>query len=364
MLSLISFIIVLSILVIVHEFGHFIVAKKMGVRVEKFSIGFGPEIIGVTKGDTRYSISIIPLGGYVKLAGETTLEGAKGEKWEYLSRTVWERMKIIFAGPLLNYILAFLIFSFVFMAGSPALTSRIGKVMPGYPAESAGLKADDKILNINGKDVIYWEDVTKIVHTSKNMEMKLLVERDGKHATFLVTPKSQDTKTIFGSKKNISIIGIAPSDEVVYVKYGFFKAIYMGAERLWTLTYITCRALWASITGAIPIKESMTGPIGIFIITGQAAKLGLVYLLQLMGVLSASLAIFNLLPVPVLDGGHILFLGIEKIRRKPVSIKMQENITQVGMALLIVLMLFVFYNDFMRFGPTFMTEKITQIFKK
>ena len=360
MLSLVSFIIVLSILVIVHEFGHFIVAKKIGVRVEKFSIGFGPEIIGVTKGDTRYSISIIPLGGYIKLSGETTLEGAKGAKWEYLSRTVWERMRIIFAGPLLNYILAFLIFSFVFMSGSPALTSRIGKVMPGYPAESAGLKSDDKILNINGKDVIYWEDVTKIVHTSKNIEMKLLVERDGKHTTFLVMPKSQDTKTIFGSKKNISIIGIAPSDEVIYVKYGFFKAIYMGAERLWMLTYITCRALWASITGAIPVKESMTGPIGIFYITGQAAKLGMVYLLQLMGVLSASLAIFNLLPVPVLDGGHILFLTIEKIRKRPVSIKMQESITQVGMSLLIVLMLFVFYNDFVRFE---IFEKIVHLWK-
>jgi len=361
MLSLVSFIVVLSVLVIVHEFGHFIVAKKMGVRVEKFSIGFGPEIAGITKGETRYSISIVPLGGYVKLAGETSLEGAKGERWEYLSRTVGEKMRIIFAGPLLNYILAFLIFSFVFMAGSPTLTSKIGKIMPGYPAESAGLKIGDKILNINGKDVVYWEDVTNIVHTNKNTEMKLLLERDGRQITLLVTPKPQDIKTIFGSKKNISIMGITPSDEIVYVKYGFLKSIYMGAEKLWMLTYITCRALWASVTGAIPVKESMTGPIGIFYITGQAAKLGIIYLLQLMGILSASLAIFNLLPVPVLDGGHILFLAIEKIRRKPVSIKTQENVTQVGMSLLIVLMLFVFYNDFMRFG---IFEKIAHIFKK
>jgi len=361
MLSLVSFIIVLSILVIVHEFGHFIVAKKMGVRVEKFSIGFGPEIMGITKAETRYSISLIPLGGYVKLAGETSVEGVKGEKWEYLSRTVGERVRIIFAGPLLNYILAFLIFSFVFMAGSPTLTAKIGKVMPGYPAKSAGLKTGDRILNINGKDVVYWEDVTKIIHTNKNPEMKLLVERNGEQVSIIAMPKSQDMKTIFGSRKNISIIGIAPSDEVVYVKYGFLKSIYMGAEKLWMLTYITCRALWASITGAIPVKESMTGPIGIFYITGQAAKLGLVYLLQLMGVLSASLAIFNLLPVPVLDGGHILFLMIEKIRKKPVSIKMQENVTQIGMGLLIVLMVFVFYNDFMRFG---IFEKVAHLWKK
>jgi len=361
MLSLVSFIVVLSILVVVHEFGHFIVAKKMGVRVEKFSIGFGPEIFGVTREETRYSVSIIPLGGYVKLSGETGAEGLKGEKWEYLSRTVGERMRIIFAGPLLNYILAFVIFSFVFMAGSPTLTSAIGKVMPGYPAESSGLKTGDKILNINGKDVIYWEDVTKIVHTSKNQEMNLVVERLGQKISIVVMPKSQEMDTVFGSRKKISIIGIVPSGDVVFVKYGFFKSIYMGAEKLWSLTYITCRALWASVTGAIPIKESMTGPIGIFYITGQAAKLGLVYLLQLMGVLSASLAIFNLLPVPVLDGGHILFLAIEKIRRKPVSIKIQENITQVGMSLLIILMLFVFYNDFMRFG---VFEKIAHLWKR
>ncbi|OIO34393.1 MAG: RIP metalloprotease RseP [Candidatus Omnitrophica bacterium CG1_02_40_15] len=361
MVSLISFIIVLSILVIVHEFGHFIVAKRMGVRVEKFSIGFGPEITGITKAETRYSISLMPLGGYVKLAGEAAQEGARPEKWEYSSRPVGERIKIIFAGPLLNYILAFLIFSFVFMAGSPTLTTKIGKVMPGYPAESAGLKTGDRILSINGKDMAYWEDVANIIHTNKNPEMKLLVERNGEQVPLIAMPKSQDMKTIFGVRKSISIIGIAPSDEVVYVKYGFLKSIYMGAEKLWTLTYITCRALWASITGAIPLKESMTGPIGIFYITGQAAKLGLVYLLQLMAVLSASLAIFNLLPVPVLDGGHILFLIIEKIRKKPVSIKMQEDVTQVGMGLLIVLMAFVFYNDFMRFG---IFEKVAHLWKK
>ena len=361
MLSLISFIIVLSILVIVHEFGHFIVAKKMGVAVEKFSIGFGPEIAGVTKAGTRYSISLIPLGGYVKLSGETGAEGVKGEKWEYLSRTVGERVKIIFAGPLLNYILAFLIFSFVFMVGNPTLTAKIGKVMPGYPAEAAGLKAGDKIISINNKDVIYWEDVTNIVRPGKNQEMRLLVNRDGGQVSILVMPKYQEMSTMFGSKKSVSIIGIAPSDEVVYVKYGFMKSLYLGVEKLWTLTYITCRALWASITGAVPIKESMTGPIGIFYITGQAAKLGFIYLLQLMGVLSASLAIFNLLPIPVLDGGHILFLMIEKIRRKPVSFKMQENVTQIGMSLLIVLMLFVFYNDFIRFG---IFEKITHLWHK
>lgn len=361
MLSLFSFIIVLSILVIVHEFGHFIVAKRTGVRVEKFSVGFGPEIFGFNRGGTRYLISIIPLGGYVKLAGETQEDQIKGEKWEYLSRSVGERSKIIFAGPVLNYILAFFIFSVVFMMGNPSLTSKIGKLMAGYPAETAGIKAEDKILKINGKDVLYWDDVTKIIHTNKRNELNVTIQRGSSVMDIVVRPQSKQVNTIFGSKKNVSVIGIVPSEEVVYVKCGFFEAFYKGAEKLITLTYITYRALWASITGAIPFKESVTGPIGIFYITGQAAKLGLVYLLQLMGVLSASLAIFNLLPLPVLDGGHILFLIIEKLRGRPLSLKAQDNITKVGLSLLVCLMLFVFYNDFIRFG---IFEKIGRIFCK
>lgn len=361
MLSTFSFIIVLSVLVIVHEFGHFIVAKRTGVRVEKFSIGFGPEIFGITRGGTRYLISAIPLGGYVKLAGETEADEIKGKKWEYLSRSVGERARIIFAGPLLNYILAFFIFSFVFIIGYPALTSTIGKILPDYPAGAAGIKAGDKILEINGLIVNYWEDVTRIVHTNKEPQIKLLVERNGELINITVLPKSQEVKTIFGSKKRVGLIGIMPIDEIVYVRYGIIKSFYMGCKKLFILTYITYRALWAILTGAVPFKDSITGPVGIFYITGQAAKLGFVYLLQLLGVLSAALAIFNLLPVPVLDGGHLLFLAIEKVRRRPLSYKVQENVTQAGLIFLICLMVFVFYNDFMRYG---IFEKLINIFQK
>ncbi|MBU3912239.1 MAG: RIP metalloprotease RseP [Candidatus Omnitrophica bacterium] len=361
MLSAISFILVLSVLVIVHEFGHFIIAKRIGVRVEKFSIGFGPELLGITRGGTRYLISAVPLGGYVKLAGETTEEQTKGEKWEYMSRSVGERSRIIFAGPLLNYILAFLIFSFVFAIGYPAMTTKVGNVLPGYPGQAAGLKEGDKILKINGKDVNYWEEVTAMVHTNKSPELELLVDRDGSLIDLLVRPKSEEVKTVFGSKKKVGLIGIMPTEDIMYVKYGPLKSIYMGSRKLLTLTYVTYRALWASLTGAISFKESVTGPIGIFYITGQAARLGFVYLLHLMGILSASLAIFNLLPIPVLDGGHILFLAIEKIKRKPLSYKLQENITQAGLIILICLMAFVFYNDFMRFG---VFGKIASLFQK
>jgi regulator of sigma E protease len=360
-LSVISFVAVLSVLVIVHEFGHFIIAKRIGVRVEKFSIGFGPEIFGITKGDTRYIISLIPLGGYVKMTGETSEENIKGEKWEYLSRSAGERARIIFAGPLLNYVLAFLIFSFVFMIGYPTFTTKIGNLLPEYPGQIAGLKEGDRILKINGNDVRYWDEVTAMVHTNKDPDIELLIDRDGERIGLTVKTKSEDIKTVFGSKVKVGLMGIMPAMDVTYVKYNLPRAAYEGSRKLFTLTYITYRALWASLTGAVPFKESVTGPIGIFYITGQAARLGFVYLLHLMGVLSASLAIFNLLPVPVLDGGHILFLVIEKIRRKPLSRKLQENMTQAGLMLLICLMLFVFYNDFMRFG---VLAKITALFQK
>lgn len=361
MIAFISFIAVLSILVIVHEFGHFIVAKKMGVRVEKFSIGFGPEIFGITRNETRYAVSLVPLGGYVKLSGETSAEEIKGEKWEYLSRSVGERARIIFAGPVLNYMLAFFIFAFVFMVGNPTMTSKVGKLIPGYPAERSGIKPGDKIVKINNKAVEYWEDVTKIIYSNKAPEIELVIERNNVLIHTRVGTQAQEFKTMFGSKKKASIIGIAPSDEIVYVRYGIIQSFYMAGEKLLTLSYITYRALWASLIGTIPFKESITGPVGIFYITGQAAKLGIMYLLQLMAVLSASLAIFNVLPVPVLDGGHLLFLGIEKVCRKPLSHRVQENITQVGLYLLIFLMVFVFYNDFMRFG---IFEKIAQLWHR
>lgn len=350
MLSLLSFIFVLSVLVVAHEFGHFIIARRIGVKVEKFSIGFGPELAGFNKNGTRYILSLIPLGGYVKLAGETLEDRLTGEAWEFLSRGIGERVKIILAGPILNYILAFFIFYLVFLVGNPTLTSEVGRVLPGYPAEASGVKEGDRILSIDSKEVRYWEEVTKIVHNAKDRPLGLILDRKGDRISILVTPKSEELKTLFGSKRSVGLIGIAPSQNIVKVRYNAFIAFYMAGTKLINLTYITYRAIFLTISGAISFKDSLTGPIGIFYITGEAAKLGIVYLLQLMAILSASLAIFNLLPFPVLDGGHLFFLGIEKLRGKPLHPKLQENITQVGILFLILLMVFVFYNDFLRFG--------------
>ena len=361
MLSLIYFLIVLGALVIVHEFGHFIVAKKVGVRVEKFSIGFGPKICSVKKGDTEYLVSAIPLGGYIKMSGDEPGEALTGQKWEFLSRSVFDRFKIIVAGPVLNYILAFMIFSVIFMFGSPTMTTEVGSLLKDYPAEAQGIKAGDKILSVDGKSVRYWEDMTEIMHRHVEGPMVLSIKRGSQVLEMKIAPTIRKMKDIFGKETTIALIGIGPSQSIEKVKYGFFASIGMGFNKLIQLTALTYKALWSILIGRMSLKESMTGPIGIFMITTQAAKMGLIYLINLMGILSASLAIFNILPFPVLDGGHILFLAIEKARGKPLSLKAQEAVMNVGISLLILFTVFVFYSDIMKFG---IADKAMKLFKR
>ena len=349
-MSLIYFLIVLSVLVLIHEFGHFIVAKRIGVRVEKFSFGFGPKLFSIKKGETEYMISAIPLGGYIKMAGDEPGETLKGDKGEFLSRKISERFNIIFAGPLLNYILAFLIFSVIFMFGSPTLTTEVGSLLSDYPAAKSGLLVGDKVTQVDGKDVKYWENMTVLIHNHLEGPIRLKIERKDKVTELEIRPVIREVKDIFGKTERIALLGIAPSQKIENVRYGFFRSFGMGFKKLIDLTAITYKALWSIVTGRLSFKESMTGPIGIFIITGKAAQMGLIYLVHLMGLLSASLAIFNLLPLPVLDGGHIMFLLIEKLRGKPLSLKNQEAISNVGVVFLIMLTVCIFYNDIMKFG--------------
>lgn len=355
---LLIFLIVLSILILVHEFGHFIVARKLGIKVERFSLGFGPKIFSIKGKETEYCVSLLPLGGYIKMAGESPDEKLSGKPHEFLSRKPGERFWVLFAGPFLNYVLAFLIFCFVFMMGSPTLTSKVGEVLKDYPAYDAGIKKGDRIVAIDGKDVKYWEDITQIIH--KKLEGDIILTIEGRHRRFGVTikPEVKITKNILGQEIKIAMIGIAPSDEIISVKYPPFKAIALGGKKLWSFTSLTYKAIYRMLTGGLAVRESLTGPVGIFFITREATKLGFVYLLQIMALISASLAIFNFLPIPVLDGGHVIFLAIEKIRGKPLSPKVQERIVQIFVYLLIALAIFIIYNDLVRFG---VFQKITGI---
>jgi len=350
--SLGIFVIVLGVLVIIHEFGHFIAAKKNGIKVEKFSFGFGPRLFGIKRGDTDYCVSAIIWGGYVKLAGDDP-SCAKGDSTEFLSKTVGQRFTVVFFGPLFNYVLAFLLFWLIFFVGSPTLTNKIGVIMDKYPAKAVGIQEGDRILSVDDKDTQYWEGLTEIIHNADEDDLVLTVERETSSGVKVfdvrVSPKRREITDIFGKKRTISLIGIMPSDETVNLRYGFFESFYKSGETLYKLTTITGKAIMFMVSGKMSVKESVAGPIGIFIITSKAAKLGFMYLLQMMAILSASLAIFNLLPIPVLDGGHILFLFIEKLRGKPVSIKFQEFTMQAGLALLLMFMLFILYNDFIKF---------------
>lgn len=348
-------------LVIVHEFGHFIAAKRTGVRVEKFSIGFGPKLFSIRKGDTEYLISAIPLGGYVKMAGDDPAGHLTGRKYEFLSRSIIERFNIIFAGPLLNYLLAFLIFSVIFMFGSPTLTTEVGSLLKDYPAEKAGIVIGDKVMKVDGKDVKYWEDMTALIHNHFEGPIRLTIERKGVTQEVVIQPVIREMKDIFGKNTKIALLGVAPSQRIENVRYGFFDSFRMGFNKLMNLTALTYKAIWSIVTGRLSVKESMTGPIGIYVITGKAAQMGLIYLVHLMAMLSASLAIFNLLPLPVLDGGHILFLIVEKLRGKPLSIRAQEAISNIGVGLLILLTVFIFYNDIMKFD---VFGGISKLFKR
>ena len=352
MLSIISFLFVLSVLVIIHEFGHFIAAKAQGVAVERFSFGFGPRLFGIKRGDTEYLVSLILLGGYVKMAGDEP-SSATGGPSEFLSKSVRQRFVIVVLGPLLNYLLGFLLFWFIFAAGAPTLTNTIGPLMAGYPAQAAGIRTGDRIVSVDGKPTPYWEGLTDAIHNKREGDLTLAVERKDPSGVrtieLTVTPTRREFTDPFGTRRVISLIGIAPSDEVASIRYGFFQSFIKAAGQIYKLTEITAKSLLFLAAGKMSFKESVTGPIGIFIITSKAAQMGIMYLLQMMAVLSASLAIFNLLPLPVLDGGHILFLVIEKLRGRPLSVRFQERVTQAGLALLIALTALVFYSDIIKF---------------
>jgi len=342
-------ILTLSILILVHEWGHFVVARWCGVRVERFSIGFGPVIFKRRAGETEYVLSLLPLGGYVKMAGEQTGERT-GARWEYGTQSVGRRAGIVFAGPCVNYVTGTLLFILIFGLGFPALTPVVGQVLEGYPAAVAGLRPGDRILAVDDRPVDAWDAVTdRVRRQTSGAAVQLRIRRQGQEQIVTVQPKIRTGRTLWGHPVAVAVIGLTPSGEAHLVRYPWPRAIREGIARAWWLTVMTYQSLGQLVTGALSVKESLTGPIGIFYLTSSAAALGWRYVAQLFAVLSVSLAIFNLLPIPVLDGGHILFLGIERLRRRPVSVRAQEVMTQAGMGVLLGVLVLVTYNDVVKF---------------
>lgn len=343
-------IIAFGVLIFVHELAHFLIAKRLGVKVDVFSLGFGPKLISFKKKDTEYRLSLIPLGGYVKMAGEDIKEERKGTPDEFLSQPPLNRAKIVFAGPVGNYIFGFLLFCILFTVGLPSTGTKVGKLLDGYPAQKVGIKPGDRIIEVNDRKVSDWEGLTRAIHPHPDEVIKIKVKRDSNILEFDVETEGKELIDLLGRKRRVGLIGITPDPEdVVVLKYPLSQAVIKAAEKVYFITRTTILALFNLFTRKLSLKESVSGPIGIFYITREALSLGFSYFLTLLAVISVSLAIFNLLPIPVLDGGHLLFIALEVIRRKPLSPKLQENLTQIGMIFLLLLVLLVSFYDLVRF---------------
>lgn len=355
--TILSTIIVLGILVFIHELGHFLLAKRLGVGVLTFSLGFGPKLIGRKIGETQYQISTVPLGGYVKLVGENPEEEVKEEDRHrsFSAQPIWKRALIIGAGPFFNFLLAVFVFSAINLStgipSMPMIPPQIHEVSSGLPADEAGLKNGDLILSIDGKDISKWEELRETIYNSKGKELALKVKRDGEVLEIKVTPKPFMQKTPFGEEIQTFIIGIKPPYvEETRQKVGPLMAFGSGVVQTWEGIKFTVLGIVKLIQRVIPAK-TIGGPILIAQMAGEFAKKGLLSFALFMAVISINLGVINLFPVPILDGGHFLFLGLEAILRRPISIRKMEVAQQVGLILIIFLMLFAIYNDLGRLFP-------------
>lgn len=349
MISWVISILVLGLLVLLHEFGHFVVARWFGVRVERFSVGFGPVLWRWKPGETEYAVSLLPLGGYVKLAGEHQTERQHAPD-EFLSKPTGARAAIIFAGPLVNALISVVALWTVLVVGYPELLPKVGRLLDDMPAKAAGLQLGDRVTAINGKPIRTWEELTQTVYRSPEIPLALQIDRNGAPVEITISPKAKDIRDPFGRHKSVGLIGVAPNGEFETYRLGPLEASRMTMTKQAEWLSQIALSLWSMVTGRMSMRESLTGPIGIMVLTSEAARMGFGPLLYLMSIFSLSLAVFNLFPIPVLDGGHLLFLALERLRGRPVSLRVQERSAQVSMALLLFLVMIVCANDLQRLG--------------
>ena len=350
MTTLAAFIFVLGILIFLHQLGHFLVAKRSGIRVERFSLGFPPKMIGKKIGDTEYCLSWIPLGGYVKMAGEdpeaTELEG---KPYEFMSKPVGIRAMVIAAGPIMNLVLAVLIiWGILFFRGKHEIhddTNQVGLVAAGEPADKAGIRPGDHIVAVNGIEVNTFWEMAEIIYQHVEEEVEVKWRHDGQEFTARMITFRDRVLDENGEIVEVGKIGVGPS--YTTIKVGFFRALLHAVDTVWFILVESIKFIIGLITGAASAKL-LGGPLFIAQTAGQTAKSGFVNLLSFMALLSVNLSLINLLPIPVLDGGHLLFLGIEKVKGTPLSLKQRATMQQIGLAFLILLIIFVTYNDFLR----------------
>ncbi len=347
--AVVSALIGLGILIIIHELGHFLLAKKTGVGVLTFSIGFGPRLLGRKVGETEYLVSAFPLGGYVKMVGEDPEEEVTAGDLQrsFSHQGIAKRVAIVAAGPLFNLLLAVVIFVWIFMAyGVPVLTTRVGGVEPKLPAARAGIQKGDRIVGVDGKEVKKWEELSSRIKESEGKALKFRLQRDSQEIELTVQPIWREGRNIFGERQENWAIGIA--SEVAIEKSNPGLAVGQAFYKTGEYSVLTLVALFKMIKGEVSPKN-LGGPLLIAQMASQQAREGLGSFFFFVAILSVNLGVLNLLPIPVLDGGHLFFFFLEWILGHPIKLKHRERAQQVGVFVLILIMIYAFYNDIARF---------------
>lgn len=352
-ITIIVFILVLGLLVFVHEFGHFVMAKKHGVKIEEFGFGFPPRIFGIQKGETMYSINLIPLGGFVKAYGE---DGAdKNNSQSFAAKKVWQRVTILVAGIAMNFLLAIVLLGFAHMIGLPAVATnedinsgktnvQITDVSQDSPAQKGGIQIGDIVKRVNGQEIQEVESFQNLVKGNLGKDINVVVLRGSEEVSLIMTPR-------LNPPEGEGAIGVGLVETVIK-RYPWYSAFWEGLKSAYYATLMSVIGLATVLQGLLlggRVSGDVAGPVGIAVLTGQVTKLGFVYILNFAAILSLNLAIINAIPFPALDGGRLLFLLIEKIKGSPVSQKVEQIVHGTGFALLILLMIVITVRDIGRF---------------
>jgi regulator of sigma E protease len=351
MQGIIAIVLVLGALIFFHELGHFFFARLFGVGVRTFSLGFGPKLFGFKSGQTDYKISAVPLGGYVQMVGETRdaeiPEGFR-EDQGFSNRPAWQRMIVVAAGPVFNFLLACVIYWILLWAhGQTMAVPEVGKVVEDSPAAEAGIREGDRIVSINDAGIDYWHQLVDSIRDSRGRPLEVTVRRDGSTMTFDVRPEVRSQTNIFGEEIKHYMLGVQNSGETVTLPMGPGEALIQGALQTYRVTELIVLGIVKLVERVVPL-ETVGGPIMIAQLVNEQAKEGLANVLALTAVISINLGLINLLPIPVLDGGHILFFGLEAVTGKPIPEKWQIITTRIGIAILVAIMALALFNDLQR----------------
>jgi regulator of sigma E protease len=349
MVNVIYAIIALSILIFVHEMGHFIMARIVNVKVLVFSLGFGKKLLSFRKGETEYALSAVPLGGYVKLLGESTEDTVPEEEADrsYSNKPPIIRILIAFVGPLFNILFAGFLFFIIFASGYSVLSTKVGSVEKGYPAEAAGIQEGDIITSVEGTPVEEWSDLMDVMAKAEMKPLKFGIKRDGTSLEVTITPKETDSKNIFGETTKRKVIGVVASSSFVERRETPLGALTRAVTQTYTLSELTVVGVVKLIQGSISPKN-IGGPILILQTAGKTAKEGKRNFAYFVAIISINLGVVNLLPIPILDGGHIFFYVLELVIRRKIPLKTVEIAQKVGMAVLVMIMLLATVNDVTR----------------